>query len=70
LEALAPRLAALASAQGHLLWCETLHVLASNSRDELLSDLRALSPVIVSLGGPEAAAETIRAIEDVGRWWP
>jgi hypothetical protein len=40
------------------------------SRSELLADLAALAPVIAALGGPEAIAETCRAIEDVGRWWP
>jgi len=27
-------------------------------------------PVIAKLGGAEAVAETFRAIQDVGRWWP
>jgi len=33
-------------------------------------DLIALVPVLTALGGAEAVAETIRAIQDVGRWWP
>ena len=29
------------------------------------------SPVVIAkLGGEEAIAETFRAIQDVGRWWP
>ena len=39
-------------------------------RKELLANLCALAPVIAALGGPEALAETFRAIQDVGRWWP
>jgi len=34
------------------------------------ADLPALAPVIAALGGAEAVAETCRAIQDVGRWWP
>jgi hypothetical protein len=52
------------------LWAETLPVLVSRTRRNLLSDLRALAPVIAKLGGAEAVAETFRAIQDVGRWWP
>ena len=52
------------------LWQETLHVLAQRTRSDLLSDLCALTPVILALGGPEALEETARAIVDVGRWWP
>jgi len=67
---LASRLVTLSSSQLHCLWCEALPVLAARSRRNLLSDLRALAPVIVFLDGPDAAAETFRAIRDVGRWWP
>ncbi len=33
------------------LWCQTLHVLASCSRRELLRGVRALTPIIAALGG-------------------
>ena len=52
------------------LWRRSLSILASGTRWDLLSGLCALAPVIASLGGPEAAAETFHAIQDVGRWWP
>lgn len=52
------------------LWSETLHVLAVRTRADLLADLEMLTPVIITLGGAEAVAETTRAIQDVGRWWP
>ncbi|MCQ3974870.1 MAG: hypothetical protein DPW09_15625 [Anaerolineae bacterium] len=67
---LAPHLARLPLEQLYTLWKETLPVLASQTRPGLLSDLCALVPVIASLDGPEAVAETYRAIQDVGRWWP
>jgi hypothetical protein len=51
-------------------WQETLPILARRTRPDLLSDLRALSSLIAALGGEEAIAETFRAIQDVGRWWP
>lgn len=49
---------------------ETLPVLARRTRQDLLSDLESLAPVIHALGGEPAAAETFRAIQDVARWWP
>jgi hypothetical protein len=42
----------------------------SRAREDVLSDLEALVPVIEALGGREAIEETARAILDVGRWWP
>lgn len=45
-------------------------ILTRRIRKALLSDLAALEPVIATLGGAEAVAETCRAIQDVGRWWP
>ena len=77
------RAAALASLAPHLarwvshddtaacaVWKETLHVLSRRTRPELFSDLRALAPFITALGGTEAIAETFRATQDVGCWWP
>jgi hypothetical protein len=52
------------------LWSHTLHTLARRTRKDLLADLRALTPVITSLGGVEAVEETAHAIQDIGRWWP
>jgi hypothetical protein len=58
------------------LWAEPqdgiplLRFLARRSRRDLLSDIRALVPVIAVLGGDEAVAETFHAIQDVSRWWP
>jgi hypothetical protein len=40
------------------------------TRADLLNNLGKLAPIIVTLGGSEAVAETYRAIQDVGRWWP
>jgi hypothetical protein len=40
------------------------------TRAELLDNLGRLAPIIAALGGSEAVAETYRAIQDVGRWWP
>ena len=68
--ALAPALAQLPAEALTPLWHITLPVLAARSRQELLSDLAALEPVFYALGGEEAASETLRAVQDVGRWWP
>jgi hypothetical protein len=51
-------------------WTETLPQLAAQVRADFVHDLGALVPVIAALGGPEALAQSARAVEDVGRWWP
>lgn len=51
-------------------WQETLHILAGRTRQRLLTDFQRLAPVIAKLGKTEAIAETFRAIQDTGRWWP
>jgi hypothetical protein len=70
LAGLAPYLARLSGHQLYRLWVETLSILATRTRQDLLSDLPALEPVIAALGGEEGVAETFHAIQDVGRWWP
>ena len=60
----------LPTATLYLLWPETVHRAADRTREDLLSDISALGPAIARLGGVEAVAETFRAIQDVGRWWP
>ena len=51
-------------------WKETLHISSLRTRPELLSDIKALTPVIFSLGGEQAVKDTASAIQDVSRWWP
>lgn len=51
-------------------WLEALYILPAHPRLHLLSDLCALIPVLVALGGAEAMREVFRAIRDVGQWWP
>ena len=70
LTALSPRLAELPRPDLYRPWDETLPHLARRTRPDLLTDLRALVPVIHALGGEAAIAETARAIQDVARWWP
>jgi hypothetical protein len=52
------------------LWRETLRILSTHRRRDLLGDIRALAPVVAALGGGEAVVEIIGAIQDVFRWWP
>lgn len=66
----ASRVPRLDMAQGRQLWQETLHALATRHRADLLRDLVALVPFVVTLGGREALAEIGRYLEKVGRWWP
>ena len=70
LTALAQPLASLPQETLRPLWITTLRSLAGRARQDLLSDIQALVPVIIALGGTEAAEEAARAIQDVGRWWP
>ncbi len=70
LAALASRLAELPPTALYSIWSETILFLATRTRRGLLADLGSLVPVLAALGGTEAMAETFRAIQDVGRWWP
>jgi hypothetical protein len=54
----------------HPVWKDTLEVFARCTREDMFLDVYMLSPVIAKLGGEEAILETLRAIQDVGRWWP
>jgi hypothetical protein len=67
---LAPRLAQLPRERLFHLWTDALPGLSSNTRKDLLVYLRYMEPLISALGGVEALAETLRAIQDVGHWWP
>jgi hypothetical protein len=51
------------------LWCQLLHILARTTRQELLLNVRLLTPLILRLGGREAAVEVSHAILAVGNWW-
>jgi hypothetical protein len=70
LRRIAPALAELAPDAVDPLWREAIHVLATRTRQDLLSDLDAMRLVIRALGGADAEAETRQAIADVGRWYP
>ena len=54
----------------YLLWRKTVHVLAGRIRNEFLSDLIVLLPVVGALGEAKAIEETMQAVIDVERWWP
>ncbi|OUL24650.1 hypothetical protein BV372_28800, partial [Nostoc sp. T09] len=69
LRALAEKLPQMPSARLFPLWQDTIHQLSFRTRPNLLSDIKALFPVIFALGGEVATAEVARAIVDVGRWW-
>ncbi|BAY43590.1 regulatory protein [Scytonema sp. HK-05] len=50
-------------------WGQTLHELSLRTRQNLLTDIKTLVPVIFALGGQEAIAEVSCAISNVARWW-
>jgi hypothetical protein len=76
LSRLVPQLVTLPVEALTQIWLQTdqegnlLHLLAQRTRQDLLSDLLALEPVIAKLGGTEAVGETFYAVLEVGRWWP
>lgn len=70
LEAIVPILTQLPQEQLADVWQDMLPHLGQRQRKNLLSDINTLEPIIFSLGGPECMAETSRAIQDIGRWWP
>jgi len=47
-----------------------LHSSSNRQRVQLLTDLAALTPALVALGGPDTAVATAQAIQEVGCWWP
>jgi tetratricopeptide (TPR) repeat protein len=67
---LSPRLVDLDIDDFSPAWNETLRILASRTRRDLLMDILALVQVIDRVGGPESVADTFQAIQDVERWWP
>jgi hypothetical protein len=70
LAALAPGLARLPRPALFELWTELLQKGLAQTRRALLLTLESCAPVLLTLGGSKAAAETSQAIQDVGRWWP
>lgn len=49
-------------------WCDTLHMAAEQSRKDLLYDLRSLAPIISTLGGVQAVAETFECVQELDEW--
>jgi hypothetical protein len=66
---LGPHLAKLPSEVLFEPWAESLRR-ASRSRRPVLQELEALADVIAALGGRDAVADVVAAVEDVDRWWP
>ena len=66
---LAPRLAELRPDELYPLWSEVIRDFTLIGRDDALDYVRILLPVIKALGGAEAVAEVVHAIQEVGRWW-
>ena len=69
LSSLADKLLQVQKTRLFSLWRDTLHILSVHTRPDLLSDIKALTPVIFTLGGQQALKDTASAIQDVSRWW-
>lgn len=52
------------------IWDEVLENLFLHDRQDVLSIMILLVPMLHEIGGPEAMGEAGRAVLDVGRWWP
>jgi hypothetical protein len=70
LSELTPHLLQLPRQILYAVWRDTLRVLATRTRKDLLSDFCALEPIMVTLGQSVVMVETFHAIQDIGRWWP
>ncbi|MBW4596693.1 MAG: hypothetical protein KME46_28280 [Brasilonema angustatum HA4187-MV1] len=51
------------------LWCEILHNLSYQFRDQFLQNIPILSDAIIELGGIKALSATVSAIQEVCRQW-
>jgi hypothetical protein len=51
-------------------WTDTLHCLAGRKREDMLSDLAALAPIIRHIGGFQAIESVIDSVRTVVQWWP
>ncbi len=54
----------------HIAWEQVLPISANTGRADLLEDIGALAPLILSMGGEQALMDTVDAIQDVCDWWP
>ena len=68
--ALASPLAQLSAVDLYPLWRTTVRTLSLNRRENMLQHLKALTPIVVRLGGTSAAIQTTKAVEICGEWWP
>jgi hypothetical protein len=53
----------------YLVFVEALRILATESRQRAIADLKVLIPMVVALGGIQAEERVYQAIETVRRWW-
>jgi hypothetical protein len=70
LRLIAAQLQRLGPEIAHEQMSRTLPLLAGRGRAELAAFIRAMAPLIGSLGGADAMRRTEGAIDDVARWWP
>jgi len=52
------------------LFQDNLPTLARRTRYEMLREMHSIAPAVSALGGQGAIIETVRAVKDVGHWWP
>jgi hypothetical protein len=69
-KALAERLAQIPLPRRYEVWREILQLLATHPRNKLLHSVEHFGPVLSDFGSPAAVEEVMKAISEVGRWWP
>ena len=69
LSSLAKKLSQIQKTPLFSLWRKTLHILSVHTRPDLLTDIKALTHVIFTLGDKQAVKDIANAIQDVSRWW-
>ncbi len=67
---LAEALATLPRERLHPLWTEVLDAIAPLHRSNTLRHLKSLLPVVLTLGGEQAARSLLHAVQETGEQWP
>ncbi len=69
LEKLVPHVLPLPRETIYRFWCDTLHIAATRTREDILLDLQALIPVLRALGGKTLIGNVAQSLIEVGYWF-
>lgn len=70
IDSIMPQWKRLPKSIGYEIWRENWHKFTTRDRTHLLSDIEALSQLLLWFGGETAVVEAAKAVLDVGQWLP